>query len=436
MKTDIFSTRRQGEKAPVTSSIEIQNAKKFGYGPPTSLYIENGIIVEQLTAPADRVIDAQGYAVFPGLIDGHCHLREPGFEYREDIVSGTKSAAKGGITSVMAMPNTRPVCDNAAVVRSIVTKAAEEGYAHVFPIGAVSKNLDGKELAEFGLMKEAGIVAVSDDGKPIATADLLRKALLYASDFGLPVLNHCEEMSISEGAMNEGAVSTALGLRGIPAIAEDIMIARDIQTAEYLRLPIHICHVSTLNGVRMIREAKRRGVKVTAETCPHYFTLTDSACEGFDVNAKMSPPLRSEEDRKGIIEGIGDGTIDLIVTDHAPHHSDEKDVEFALSNNGIIGFETLFPLAYTYLIRSNLVSAERVIDALTVNPSQLFGLQRGTLDVGAPADIAIFDLETPFTYDKNQSYSKSRNTPFHGFTLYGKTKYTICEGRITYEELC
>ena len=416
--------------------IEIKNGKLFGVGEKQSLFIENGVFVEKLEGAADRVIDVSGQAVFPGLIDAHCHLREPGFEYREDIVSGTKSAAQGGFTSVLSMPNTKPVCDNAAIVKSIVSKAKEKGFANVFPIGSVSKGQKGQELSEFGLMKEEGIVAVSDDGKPIATADLLKKALLYAADFDIPVLDHCEDESLSDGSMNEGYTSTHMGLRGIPTAAEDIMISRDIIMAEYLHLPIHICHVSTKGGVRMIREAKARGVRVTAETCPHYFSLTEEACIGFNTDAKMHPPLRSEEDRVAIIEGIKDGTLDLIVTDHAPHHSDEKDIEFALSNNGIIGFETAFAVSYTYLVKPGHITLSKLIETLTINPSRLFKLGRGTLDIGAPADVSVFDLENVFTYDKNTSFSKARNTPYHGYELYGKTRLTICGGKITYEELC
>jgi dihydroorotase len=415
--------------------ISLTNGRILGEGNPSELFIEDGILVTALSGEADRIIDLEGAAVFPGLIDAHCHLRDPGYEYREDIVTGTKSAAKGGFTSVCPMPNTNPVCDNPSVVRSVVSKAKSQGYANVFPIGAVSKGLSGKELAEFGLMKEEGIVAVSDDGKPVATADLLRKALLYASDFQLPVLNHCEEMCLADGAMNEGAVSTELGLRGIPTAAEDAMIARDISVAEYLSLPVHICHVSTKGGIEMIRSAKKRGVKVTAETCPHYFVLTEDACRGFDTNAKMNPPLRREEDRLAVIEGLRDKTIDLIVTDHAPHHSDEKDIEFSLANNGIVGFETAFPLSYTYLVKPGLISVQDLCACLCKNPSKLLSLGRGSLTTGAPADIAVFDLETKFVFDKNKMLSKARNTPFHGYELYGETVLTIRGGRITYEKL-
>ena len=415
--------------------IHIKNAKIFG-SDSTGLYIENGLFTEALSGTPDRVIDLDGKTVLPGLIDGHCHLREPGFEYREDIVSGTKSAAKGGFSSVCCMPNTKPVCDNASIVSSIITKAKNQGYANVFPIGAASKGLAGKELSEMGLMKEAGIVAVSDDGRPIESADLLRKVLLYASDFNIPVLNHCEEMSLAEGAMNEGIVSTELGLRGIPTAAEDTMIARDIIMAEYLNLPIHICHVSTRGGVQMIREAKARNVKVTAETCPHYFVLTEDECRSFDSNTKMNPPLRTEEDRKAIIEGIKDKTIDLIVTDHAPHHEDEKNLEFALANNGIVGFETAFALAYTYLVKPGHITLHELVDLMSLNPSKLFSLGRGTLEAGKPADLCVFDLENRFKFDRDSMLTKARNTPFGGYELYGRTVLTISGGRITYDELC
>lgn len=416
--------------------IHLKNGKILGEPQLSDLFIEDGVFVENISGPADREIDLKGAAVLPGLIDGHCHLREPGYEYKEDIVSGTKSAAKGGFTSVCPMANTHPVCDNAAVVRSIVTKAKKEGFANVFPIGAASKGLEGRELAEYGLMKSEGIVAVSDDGRPIATADLLRKVLQYASDFSLPVLDHCEEMTLADGAMNEGEVSTMLGLRGIPSAAEDVMIARDIAVAEYLAIPIHICHVSTKGGIRMIRDAKARGVRVTAETCPHYFVLTEEACVGFDTNAKMNPPLRTEEDRLAVIEGLRDKTIDLIVTDHAPHHSDEKVLEFSLANNGIVGFETAFALGYTYLVRPGYLTLGDLTACMSENPSALFRLGRGTLKIGAPADVSVFDLDHSFVFDKDAMLTKGRNTPFGGYTLYGETLLTISGGRITYEKLC
>jgi dihydroorotase len=416
-------------------TIELRNAKHFASNETVTIYIENGVFTDSISGEPDEVIDANGLTVFPGLVDMHCHLREPGYEYREDIKSGTKSAAKGGFTSVCCMPNTNPVCDNAAVVEGILRKAEQVGSCNVFPIGAASKGLAGKEISEMGLMKEAGIVAVSDDGKPIATANLLKKVLEYSSDFDLPVLNHCEEMSIAEGAMNEGAISTALGLRGIPAIAEEIMISRDIQTAEYLDMPIHICHVSTRKGIDIIRQAKKRGVKVTCETCPHYFSLTEECCQTYDTNFKMNPPLRTEDDRIAVIEGLKDGTIDCIVTDHPPHHIDEKDIEFSLANNGIIGFETAFAVGYTYLVKTGKLSLAEMVKTMTTNPSNILKLGRGTMDKGMPADVMLADLNENFVYTKEEILSKAANSPYIGSELTGRVKLTIVGGSITYDEL-
>lgn len=414
----------------------IKNAKIMGSGEPSDFYIENGLISKPFTSDPDIVYDVCGAVLMPGLIDAHCHLRDPGFEYKEDIISGTRSAAKGGFTSVCCMPNTKPVCDNASVVSGIVARSKALGYANVFPIGAASKGLLGEELAEIGLMKEAGIVAVSDDGKPISSASQMRKVMEYAHDFDLPVLNHCEDPALSDGAMNEGEISTQMGLRGIPTLSENIMISRDLLIAEYLDLPVHICHVSTKTGISLIRGAKARGVRVTAETCPHYFVLNETACLGFNTNAKMNPPLRNEADRLAVIEGLRDGTIDIIVTDHAPHHVDDKEIEFSLAANGIVGFETAFSLGYTYLVMTGIMNLDRLIRSMSTMPSQILSLGRGTLDVGAPADISCFDLDHPFVFNKNSMLSKSRNTPFDGYTLYGKCKLTITGGKTTYEELC
>lgn len=416
--------------------IILENATLFT-GEKKDIYIEDGKFCDVFDKKdADKTYDISGKTVFPGLVDMHCHLREPGFEYRETILTGSMSAAKGGYTSICPMPNTNPVCDNAAVVSGILKKAKEAGYARVYPIGACSKDLDGKLLSEIGLMKEAGIVAVSDDGKPIATAELLRKVLEYSSDFDIPVLDHCEEKTISDGCMNEGEVSTCLGLRGIPTAAEDIAIARDIIMAEYLNIPIHLCHVSTKSGVRMVRDAKARGVKVTCETCPHYFTLTDDSCENYDSNFKMHPPLRTKEHVEAIIEGLKDGTIDAIATDHAPHHEDEKCVEFQIANNGIVGFETAFALGYTYLVKPGHITAKRLAELMCYNPSNILKLGRGGLNVGDDADLAVFDLENEFVFDKNKMLTKGRNTPYDGFKLYGETILTIMGGKVTYEKLC
>lgn len=415
---------------------KLVNCKVFGKN-CDALYIADGKFCEAFSEEqADKVIDLKGCTVFPGLVDMHCHLREPGYEYRETILTGTMSAAKGGYTSVCPMPNTNPVSDNAAVISGVIKKAEDAGYCRVYPVGACSKKLEGKELAEMGLMKEAGIVAVSDDGKPIANAELLRKVLEYASDFNIPVLDHCEVSCIADGAMNEGTLSTSIGIRGIPTAAEDIMISRDIIMAEYLGLPIHICHVSTKGGVRMIREAKARGVKVTAETCPHYFTLTEDSCENYDTNYKMNPPLRKKEDVEAVIEGIKDGTLDVIVTDHAPHHYDEKNIEFSLANNGIVGFETAFALGYTYLVKTGRISLERLIDAMCYRPSAILSLGRGKIDIGEDADFTAFDLDNEFVFDKEKMLTKGRNTPFDGYKLFGETKLTMMRGKITYEKLC
>ncbi|MCR4689522.1 MAG: dihydroorotase [Saccharofermentans sp.] len=413
----------------------IKNIKILG-SDSDKIFITDGKISEAFDeASADEVIDGKGATAVPGLVDMHCHLREPGGEYKETIATGSASAAKGGYTSICPMPNTNPTADNAAVISGIIKKAKEADKCRVYPIGAATVGINGELIAEMGLMKEAGIVAVSDDGHPIKNAGIMRKVMEYASDFDLPVLNHCEDKSLSEGAMNEGEVSTSIGIRGIPTAAEDIMIARDIILSEYLDIPVHICHVSTKGGVRMVRDAKARGVKVTCETCPHYFTMTDKCCENYDTNFKMHPPLRTEEHRLAIIEGLKDGTIDAIATDNAPHHQDEKDCEFSVALNGILGSETAFALGYTYLVKTGELSLEKLVDLMSKSPSDILKLGRGTMNIGDDADIALFDLEHEFTFDKNTMLSKSRNTPYHGWKLYGETILTLMGGKKTYEKL-
>ena len=416
--------------------IILTNCKVFGNEKADKVYIEDGKFAKEFAEDkADRVIDLKSATVTPGLVDMHCHLREPGGEYKETIATGTASAAKGGYTSICCMPNTNPTADNAAVISGIMKKAKEADNCRVYPIGAATKGISGDQIAEMGLMKEAGIVAVSDDGHPIKNAGIMRKVMEYSSDFDLPVLNHCEDPSLSEGAMNEGDVSTSIGIRGIPTAAEDIMIARDIILSEYLNIPVHICHVSTKGGVRMIREAKARGVKVTAETCPHYFTLTDDMCETYDTNFKMHPPLRTEEHKQAIIEGLKDGTLDAIATDNAPHHADEKVCEFSVALNGILGFETAFALGYTYLVKTGEITLEKLIDLMCYGPSKILKLGRGGMNVGDDADLAVFDLDHEFTFEKDKMLSKSRNTPYDGWKLYGETILTIMGGKVTYEKL-
>ena len=417
--------------------IILTNCKVYNDEKINKIFIEDGKFSNEFAEDkADRVIDLKGATVTPGLVDMHCHLREPGGEYKETIATGTASAAKGGYTSICPMPNTNPVADNAAVISGILKKAKEADNCRVYPIGAATKGIDGDLISEMGLMKEAGIVAVSDDGHPIKNAGIMRKVLEYASDFDLPVLNHCEDKSLSEGAMNEGTVSTSIGIRGIPTAAEDIMIARDIILSEYLNIPVHICHVSTKGGVRMIREAKARGVKVTCETCPHYFTLTDDMCATYDTNFKMHPPLRTRDHLEAIIEGIKDGTIDAIATDNAPHHADEKVCEFSVALNGILGFETAFALGYTYLVKTGEITLAKLIDLMCFAPSNILKLGRGGMNVGDDADLAVFDLDNEFVFEKDKMLSKSRNTPYDGYKLYGETILTVMGGKITYEKLC
>lgn len=376
-----------------------------------------------------EVVDASGKIVVPGLVDIHVHLREPGYEWKETIKTGTAAAAAGGFTSIACMANTEPVNDEPSVTEYILRKAKEEGSCNVFPIGAISKGLKGEELANIGEMKDAGCVAVSDDGRPVMDGGLMRRALEYASSFGLTVISHAEDMTLAKGgAMNEGIMATRLGLNGIPNAAEDVMTARDVALAELTGARLHIAHVSTKGAVRIIRNAKTRGVKVTAETAPHYFTLTEEAVEGYNTKAKMNPPLRTAEDVDAVKEGLRDGTIDSIATDHAPHDPDSKDVEFPQAANGIIGLETSLPLTLR-LVEDGVLTLSQAIERLTVNPAKAIGLSKGTLSVGADADIALIDPDEEWVVEPLTLRSKSKNTPFAGWKMKGRTVATIVGGK-------
>jgi dihydroorotase len=379
-----------------------------------------------------KVIDASEKIVSPGFIDLHVHLREPGFEHKETIRTGCQAAAVGGFTSVVCMANTDPVNDNASVTEYILLKARTEGVVNVFPVGAITKGQKGETLAEIGEMWEAGCVAISDDGKPVMNSKVMRYGMEYAKAFGIPVISHAEDINLSSnGLMNEGFTSTTLGLRGIPNASEEIMVARDITLAELTRTHLHIAHVSTAGAVRLIRDAKKRGVKVTAEATPHHFTLTDKSLLSYDTNAKVNPPIRSKEDREAIREGLKEGVIDIIATDHAPHTEDEKKVEFDLAPFGISGLETAFPLSLR-LVEDGVLTLTELIRKLTLNPAQIIRTDRGTLKPGAPADVVIFDQNKIIKVDREKFRSKGKNTPFHGWQLSGQILYTIVGGQIVF----
>ncbi len=401
------------------------------------ILVEEGKIKEVgkgLKAPGAESLDAKGMLVVPGLVDMHVHLRDPGLEYKEDIVSGTKAAAAGGFTSIACMPNTKPVNDNKTVTAYILDKARREGVVNVFPIGAITQGSRGEALAEMGELKESGCVAVSDDGHPVTNAELMRRALEYARGMGIMVISHAEEKAlVGEGVMNEGFTSTELGLKVIPRVAEDIATARDIFLAEYTASPVHIAHVSTRGAVRIVREAKARGVNVTCETAPHYFSLTDYAVRGYETNAKMNPPLREADDVAAIKEGLADGTIDVIATDHAPHHLDEKDIEFNLALNGIIGLETSLPLSLR-LVEEGVLDVKALVAKMSCNPAKILGIDRGTLSAGAPADITVIDPDSEWTVTEKGLASKSKNSPWLGKTMKGCAAYTIVGGKIVYRK--
>lgn len=383
---------------------------------------------------AENEIDASGKTVIPGIIDMHVHLREPGFEGKEDITTGSQAAVAGGVTQVCCMPNTNPVCDNAVVVSYIKSRQKEVNLCKVHPIGAITKGEQGETLAEIGKMVKAGAVALSDDGRSVMNSNIMRLGMEYASGFNAKCLCHCEDANLVDGGVvNEGYNSTLCGLKGSLRATEDIMIARDVCLAESLNVPVHICHVSTYSGVAIIRDAKKRGVKVTAETCPHYFILTDDIITNYDTFTKVNPPIREEKDRQAIIEGLKDGTLDCIVTDHAPHSKKDKEVEYNLAAFGMSGLETSFALSYTYLVKSGIMTLPELMEHMSYNPANVLNLEGGEIKEGAVADLAIVDLDEKYVIDSQKFYSKGKNTPFNGFEVYGKVLYTIVDGQIKYK---
>jgi len=404
-----------------------------GLDEPRDLLLD-GEKIEAVLAPGAKadaeVVDVSGCWVVPGLIDMHVHLREPGEEYKETVATGAAEAAAGGITAVACMANTKPVNDCAAVTDYIIEKARAAGRARVYPVGAVSKGLLGEGLAEMGELVDHGCVALSDDGHPVMSAALMRCALEYAKALGVPVLSHPEDKSLSEnGSMHEGEWSTRLGLRPIPAAAEEAMVARDLLLAELTGGRLHLQHLSTAGSVRLVREAKARGLQVTAETCPHYFTLTDADVRGYDPNFKMNPPLRSCADRAAVIQGLADGTIDAIASDHAPHSPVEKDVEFDAAANGIVGLATILPLSLR-LVVDGKISPARLVELLSVNPARILGLPGGgNLKPGEVADVTVIDPAAEWTVDKAKFLSKGRNTPFEGWKLTGRARVVIVGGK-------
>ncbi|MBI5098188.1 MAG: dihydroorotase [Nitrospirae bacterium] len=377
-----------------------------------------------------RTIDASGCIVIPGLVDMHTHLREPGFEYKETIKTGTKAAVRGGFTSVCCMPNTNPVNDTIAVTEFIIKKTLKEGSCTVYPIGAITKGQNDEELAELEALKRSGCIAFSDDGRPVANSLIMRHALEYSKIFDVPIISHCEDLHLSEGGvMNEGFVSTILGLRGIPKAAEEIMVARDLTLCRLTGGRLHIAHVSSEGSVRLIRDAKARGINVTAETCPHYFSLTDESLISYDTNLKVNPPIRTEKDVEAIKQGLKDGTIDVIATDHAPHHIDDKTKEFDAASFGISGLETAFSLGLQ-LVGQEVLDLKQLIMKMSVTPSNIMRIPKGTLSSGADADLAIINLEHSFVVDSSRFLSKGKNSPFNGWTLKGTVEKTIAMGKV------
>jgi len=384
--------------------------------------------------PRVTVIDVTGLVVSPGFVDVHAHLREPGREDEETIYSGSLSAASGGITSIFAMPNTDPPTDNPAAVGFILKQAALAGKARVYPVGAVTTGLKGQTMSSIGEMVEEGAVAVSDDGRPVFDSQIMRRILEYTRVFDIPVIDHCEDLNLSqEGVMNDGLIATRLGLKGIPRVAEDVMVVRDALLAEFTGGRLHIAHVSTKRSAEIIRMTKDRGVRITAEVTPHHLSLTEESVLGYNTNAKVNPPLRTREDVEALREGLVDGTIDCIATDHAPHHYDEKEKEFDYAPFGLIGFETALAVGITYLVKTSVLTLPQLIDRMSTAPARIMGIEGGTLQIGARADIAVFDPGLQWVVGETTSYSRSSNTPYKGMELTGKNQMTVLDGKIVWE---
>ena len=408
-----------------------------GHDAVADVWIEDGVIkgIGPNLAPANaEVFDATGLIVAPGFIDMHVHLREPGFEHSETIESGARAAAAGGFTSICPMPNTSPVNDSPTVTTYIIEKARRHAVVNVFPIGAITRGSKGEELAAIGSMRQAGSVAISDDGRPVMNAQLMRRAMEFARSFHMPVINHCEDLHLSAGGdMHEGAESVRLGLRGIPGSSEDVMVARDILLAEVTGARYHVAHISSRHSVEMVAYAKLKGLRVTSEATPHHLTLTDAGMIPYDSNYKMKPPLRSSSDVNAVVEGVVNGAIDAIATDHAPHAGSEKMQEFEKCPFGILGLETALGIALDRLLHSGKINIKRFIELFTINPARILGLDRGTLAPGAPGDVTVFSTEQQWTYDVNKSFSKSRNTPFDGASFRGGPIATIVAGQIVWK---
>lgn len=418
----------------------LKNGKLIDYKTNTNdyfdVFIENGIIKEvskEIIKKTDEIIDCTNLFIIPGMIDMHCHLREPGFEYKETIETGMKSAAKGGFTSICPMPNTKPTCDSVFILQKIQDEAKRVGVCNVFPYASVTIGEKGEKLTDFEVLKNAGAIAFSDDGMPVVSSRIMREAIIKSNELGTFVASHCEDKELGKGAINKGKISEKLNVEGVYPEAEILMAAREIELAETNKKHVHICHISTKESVNMIRDAKKRGVNVTCETCPHYYSFTEDEVLVSGTNAKMNPPLRTKEDLDAIVEGLKDGTIDNIITDHASHSDEEKNQELSKSPNGIIGFETALAASITNLIDKGHIGYLDLVRLTSYNPAKLLGIDRGVIEEGKVADITIFDPNKEYIYTKESIVSKSKNSPFIGKKLKGQVKYTIVNGKIVYK---